>query len=361
MPKTYEHTFGDLHAGPTAPSATVVDLDADGTPTDQTGARVAINPAPSNPDKGKADQFGDIDKRITQADLEPGEVDDGIDVDLATGDADDEHVEIGDGDDLKGLSKNVRERIERERRMRQEAEERQRRTEAELAAVSRKVDLQGKETEWTSADEKDDTALADLRAKKVKALEEGKTEEVVDLDDKILDLKAAKRTRNDERIKLREAAKQAPEKPPGPANQKAAAWIEAHPKYNSDQLFRKAANAADQALNAMGLNSQSDDYYVELSKILAKGRFAEDIDPRYLKKGGGRPGPRGMGSTGVRPGNSGQVRTNPNGRSSVVVTPSDKALLASMGQDPDDPAVIKSFAREKLAMARSEAAERDTR
>jgi hypothetical protein len=361
MPKTYEHTFQDLHSGPDAPTQSVVDLGPDPqVQTDPTG-RVKLNDAPGNPDKGKPDQFGDIERPVRGAD-----VDDGIDVELDA-DPDAEPAEgaadaDGDGDDLKGLSKNVRERIERERRMRQEAEARQQRTEAELAAVSRKVDLQAKESEWKTADEKADEEITKLRERKVKAIEEGNSVEVESLDDKITDLKADKRTRNAERERLRDEAKKAPAQPVV-VNPKAQAWIDAHPKYGTDPLFKKAALAADQALNAMGLNSQSDEYYVELSKILAKGRFAQDIDQRYLRGGKGptRGGPRGTGSNGIQRGSNGGVKRGANGRTSVVVTASDKMLLAQMGQDPDDPAVIKAFAREKLADAQKEAAERGER
>lgn len=351
MPKSYEHTFADLRGNDDGPAASVVDLGPDATQaTDPTGAR--LNKPPGNPEAGKPDQFGDVTPAPKSED-----VDDGIDLDLDGAAAEEVDGEQG-GDDLSGYSKNVRERIERERRMREEAEERSRRTEAELASISRKVDLQGKETEWAQADEKDTAELARLKALKVAALEAGETDKVVDLDDKITDVKVTTRTRDAERVKAREEAKKAPVVPAGPTNQKAKAWIDKHPAYNSDPLFKKAANAADQALNAMGMNSQSDEYYVELTRILAK-KF--DVDQAYLKGGKqNRGGPRGGGSQGVRGGN-GQVRSGSNGRTSVTITKEDKAMLASMGQDVDDPAVLRAYAREKVALQRTEQAARGER
>jgi hypothetical protein len=355
MPKTYEHTFADLHGNDDGPAASVVDLGPDSSAAaDATGAR--INPAPGNPDKGKADQFGDINPAPA------ADVDDGIDLDLEGGDADAEQVDAeqgGDEDDLRGYSKNVRERIQRERRMREEAEERSRRTEAELANISRKVDLQGKETEWSQADEKTDAALAKLKADKVAAMEAGETANVVDLDDKITDLKAEKRQRDAERKQAREAAKAAPAAPAVATNPKAKAWIDKHPAYNTDPLFKKAANAADQLLYAKGMNAQSDDYYVELTRILAD-KF--DVDKTYLQRGKNRGGsPRGGGSQGIRQGNQGQVRKGDNGRVSVTITKEDKALLAQMGQDVDDPAVLRQYAREKVALQRAEQQQRGER
>lgn len=358
MAKTYEHTFADLHGNDDGPAASVVDLGGDGAATDATGAR-KLNDAPGNPDKGRADQFGDI----TPAPRGDEQVDDGIDLDLDGGDADADQDQDGAGgeDDLRGYSKNVRERIERERTLREEAEERSRRTEAELAQLGRKVDLQGKETEWSQADEKADAELTKLKADKAAAIEAGETAKVVDLDDKIIDLKADKRTRDAERTRAREEAKKAPAAAAasGPAtNPKAAAWISKHPQYNTDPLFKKAANAADQLLYAKGLNAQSDQYYVELTRML-QDKFT--VDPSYVKGGKtNRGGPRGGGSQGIRQGN-GQVRQGGNGRLSVTITKEDKAMLASMGQDPEDPATLRQYAREKVAQQRADQAARGDR
>lgn len=361
MAKTYEHTFADLHGQDDGPAPSVVDLGADTQQTDQTGAK--INDAPGNPDAGKADQFGDI----VPAPKAGADVDDGIDVALGEGEDTDQvatdDADSGDEDDLRGYSKSVRERIARERRMREEAEERSRRTEAELSLISRKVDLQGKETEWTQADEKDNESLADLRTKKVKALEEGQTEAAVDLDDKITDVKANKRARDAERTKAREDAKKAPvaEARKAGNNPKADAWITKNQRlWDNDPLFKKATLAADQLLWAKGLNAQSDQYYVELTKVLAD-KF--DVDKSYLTRGKtNRNGAGGMGSNGVRGGNSGgSINRGQGGRLSVTITREDKQLLASMGQDPDDPRVLKAYAREKVALERAEKQKRDER
>jgi hypothetical protein len=45
----------------------------------------------------------------------------------------------------------------------------------------------------------------------------------------------------------------------------------------------------------------------------------------------------------------------------VTITREDKQLLASMGQDVDDPNVLKAYAREKVALARAEQQKRDER
>lgn len=352
MGKTYEHTFSDLNGTPDEPTDTSVDL---GQPAreDATGAKI-INPAPGNPDAGKADQFDDVGGR---------KVDEGIDIlegtesedEVATGGEETE----GDGDDdLKGLSDSVRKRIQRERRLREEAEERQRTTEAQFAELNKKVDLQGKESEWTRADEKDDATLVDLRAKKVTALEAGETGKVVDLDDKITDVKADKRARDAERAKLREAAKAPVKTEEKPLNPKAKAWIDAHPQYKDNASFRAATHAADQFLYQSGENLNSDGYYVKLTKMLAeKFNIAED-DPYLKRKVAPRGGPRGTGSVGTRGGATNtQVNRSENGRTQVVITKAEKAMAAAMGLDVNDPAVLKSMAREKVVQARAERSE----
>jgi hypothetical protein len=350
MAKTYEHEFRDLHADPAEIASSVVELGPE-QPADQTGAR--INKAPGNPDAGKPDQFGDLASAPVP--------DEGIDVGLPEDEVADEVItEVATGgeeadDDLKDLSKSARERIMRERRLRQESEERGRRLEAELAQVNQKIDLQGKEQEWRTADETDDKQLGSLKGDKAKALEEGRTSDVVDLDDKITDIKAAKKARDAERIKAREDAKK---RPAPPKNDKAQAWIDAHPDYQRDPLFREAANAADRLLYAQGFNATTDEYYRKLSSIMAEGGKFK-IDPKYLgTKSVPRNGPRGGGSQGIR-GGTGDVRKGSQGRVTVTVTAADKVLLAQMGQDPDDPGVIRAFAKEKLAQARADAAARN--
>ncbi len=356
MPKTYEHTFSDLNGAPDEPTDTQVDL---GTPArqDATGADI-INPAPGNPDKGKPDQFGDLGGKKDDGD-------DGIDIvdggdQVATGDEEDDVVTGGDDEDLKGLSQAVRQRVLRERRLREEAEARQRETEARFAELNTKIDLQAKETEWRSADEKADTELTTLKAQKAAAMEAGETSKVVDLDDKITDIKADKRAREAERTRLREAATKKPDAAAAAATKKlhpkAEAWIEAHPQYKNNASFRAAATAADALLYQGGQNLNSDQYYVKLTKILADQGFDIKPDDPYLKvRKQPRPGPRGVGSDGTRGGQTNtQVNRDASGRTRVVITKEDKAMAAAMGLDVSDPSVLRSMAREKVAQARAE-------
>lgn len=349
MPKTYEHTFNDLGGNPDEGSASVVDLGPQAVdPADATG-RVTLNQAPGNPDAGKSDQFGDITP------VKKDEVDDGIEIVAGEEPIEDEPGEVED-DDLKGLSKAAQERIQRERRLRQDAEERSRNLEAQVGNINAKLDLQGKESEWSRQDEKDDAALSDLRQQKIKAIEDGETAKAVDLDDKITDLKAAKRARETERQAARKAVETAVKTGGNPQTQgvhpKAKAWIDAHPQYNTDPLFQRAARNADQLLHSKGYNVNSDEYYVQLTRLLSD-KF--EVSPDYLKlRKGNKTGQGGTGSNGVRGGaNVGQVRRGDNGRTQVTVTKEDKKFLASMGQDPDDPNVIRAFAREKVAMERA--------
>jgi len=142
MPKTYEHTFSDLNGQPDEPVDTQVDL---GTPAREDATGAIINPAPGNPDKGKADQFGDLCGKEVDAD-EGIDIVDGDESQAATTTDDDETTD-GEDEDLKGLSQSARQRIMRERNLRQEAEARQRETEARFAELNTKVDLQAKATE----------------------------------------------------------------------------------------------------------------------------------------------------------------------------------------------------------------------
>jgi len=338
----YDHSFNDLHTADSV-TGTEVDLQGNGDRQDATGA-VIINDAPGNPDKGKADQFGDIE-RVER----PGDIDQEQEFEIST---DEEQVQE-DGEPVKGKDR-FEERLGRETRMREEAEERSRRLEAQLGQLSSKIDLQQQERDTSELNATDQRKLEELKAQKIKAREEGETATEVDLDDKITDVKAGIQSRKAQLDAAKEQLKKAASQPAvKPANPKAQAWIAAHPAYGTDPLFKEAALAADQLLYKMGYNQNSDEYYTELSKTLAK-RFSKEVNPEYLKsRRGGKPGQGGVGSSGTRGGNSMQrTNVNPN---KVTITPSEIQMLQQMGQDTSNPAVLREFARNKRADLRATA------
>jgi hypothetical protein len=337
VPKTYDHSFNDLHSEDTVEGAQV-DLQPE-VRQDATGATI-INEAPRNPNAGKADQFGDIDKRVDA----PEEVnaDETFEVETTRKD------EGGNEDEQKDT---FEERLGRERRMREEAEERSRRLEAQVGQLTQRVDVEEQTRAADLENTKDRTKLDTLKARKIKAKEEGDTAAEVEVDDQITDVKANIKSRNDKLESARAAAKQTPAKATV-VNPKAQAWITAHPAYGNDPLFKEAALAADQLLYKMGHNQNSDEYYTRLTKILDE-RFHDKVNPEYLKsKRGGKSGAGGVGSNGVRGGSSMEVRnSNPN---KVTITKDEIKMLQSMGQDTTDPRVLREFARNKQADARKE-------
>jgi hypothetical protein len=332
----YDHSFNDLHTPDTVEGA-AVDLTNEAIRQDATGATV-ISESPRNPNAGKADQFGDIE-RVDRPDEVTADNDTFVlDTSGNTDDAD------------KGKGDAFEERLGRERILREEAEERSRRLEAQVGQLTQRVDLEDQTRAADAENSKDRTKLEALRARKIKAKEEGDTTAEVDVDDQITDVKASIKSRTDKLETARAAAKQTPAKA-AVVNPKAQAWITAHPAYGSDPLFKEAALAADQLLYKMGHNQNSDEYYTRLSKILDE-RFHDKVNPEYLKsRRGGKSAAGGVGSNGVRGGNSMTVQnSNPN---KVVITSDEIKMLQTMGQDTTDPKVLREFARNKQADARN--------
>lgn len=117
-----------------------------------------------------------------------------------------------------------------------------------------------------------ETKLAELKAKKVKAVDDGETAEVVELDEQIIDLKAELRSRATQH----EAAKTAVEtasKRRGASQitiTKVAQWKRKNPRYDRDPDFAAAVNGLDSELARGGSNPESDEHYAEIDRRLKK-------------------------------------------------------------------------------------------
>jgi hypothetical protein len=352
MAGKYNHTFDDLGQ----PSETVGDITFDaGDPAvgqDLTGATV-VNEAPGNPNKGAADQFDDLPSNRKEPEVDP--IDDAI---ILEGEGDEGGDDQGDEQPQRGAKRSsFQERLDRETQLRRETEERARRIEADNAELRARFDLQDRRQEWDRADATADSEINTLREQRRAAIEAGETGKVDELDDKLMDLKVAKRDRANQRAAAEAAVKKAKEEPgvvKPTNNPKAQAWIDAHPAYKDDPLFRSAAQAADRLLYNAGMNANSDDYFREMSRIMAQtpgGAFRDKLDQRYLRgPRGGKPPVRGGGSDGVRSGANGIVREG--SKTKVVITREERNMMASMGLDVTNPAVLREFARNKMADAR---------
>jgi NADH dehydrogenase/NADH:ubiquinone oxidoreductase subunit G len=117
-----------------------------------------------------------------------------------------------------------------------------------------------------------ETKLADLKAQKVKAIEDGDTAAHVDIDEQIIELKSELRSRTREHETAKKNIEQASQR--RGASQitltKVAQWKRKNPRYAKDPEFAAAVNGIDSALVSSGSNPESDEHYKEIDRRLAK-------------------------------------------------------------------------------------------
>jgi hypothetical protein len=133
-------------------------------------------------------------------------------------------------------------------------------------------------------------------------------------------------------------------------------WI-SKPETSGEQAYLVALG--DKLVQDEGLNPNSQEFYTELSKRMAK-RFPElgirDLSGRSLsqKPAQGRPAGPPVASARVTT----QRTQNGKNRTRVELDGNDRRMMRIMGFDPADKAIRERFAREKLARLRSEQAGR---
>lgn len=126
--------------------------------------------------------------------------------------------------------------------------------------------------EFSTFKSETETKLADLRAKKVKALDDGDSEAQAAIDEQVIDLKAELRSREREHEAAKKNVEQAGKrKGASPiVVTKVAQWKRKNPRYERDPDFAAAVNGLDAELTRGGSNPESDDHYKEIDRRLKK-------------------------------------------------------------------------------------------
>jgi hypothetical protein len=147
---------------------------------------------------------------------------------------------------------------------------------AELQARERDREAKDKmaadTAEFTTFKSDPESKLAELRAKKAKALDDGDSEAQAAIDEEVIDLKSELRTREREHEAAKKVVEQA-SKRRGASSitiTKVTQWKRKNPRYERDPEFAAAVNAIDASLAAGGSNPESDDHYKELDRRLKK-------------------------------------------------------------------------------------------
>lgn len=192
-----------------------------------------------------------------------------------------------------------------------------------------------------------DSEITSIEEQLEEAIEAGDTKKQVRLTSQLTDLKSRKLT-----AELRATSE--PEKPKAEAkgsNPKVGAWMSKNRWYNQPgkERYTRITNRIDRDIANEGYDPASDDYWTELDLRLK--REAPELfegEEKPSRKGGDRVAPVGDGG-----GDRSRRRT---ADSRVRLERADFKVMRKFGLDPNDPAHVKEFARNKLEAEREERA-----
>lgn len=350
MGKKYvvESDFDDLHGN----ADDAPDLELDLSDTDNPIIQAALsgeddNWTPPEKDDEEDDQDEASEDEDDDEDLDDEDEDSDEDSDDDEDEDDDESSEDDedeDEDEDTKYSKKVQKRIDREREARRRDNEA---SERRIAKMEKKLELRDARDEFAKEEREANRKLAKLKAKKVEALDEGTTTEVVDIDEEILDIKADIKAKQ---IALKQQEDSIDDTPdPAAVNNTPAEgqkFLEKYPQFHTNKSFRDVVLLTDKSVAARGLDKNSPEYYEEMEKIL-QPQFPKIVkrSTKVTVKNRRKKKRSAVGST-TKPGTrrSTSKRTR---RGVIRLTKQDQANMQIFGMDPTNPAEAKAWAESK--------------
>lgn len=251
-----------------------------------------------------------------------------------------------DEDDDKKYSKNVQKRIDRERDLRTAESQASNKRIAKLEKENKLFRLQSKRKEEISESE---TKLRALRKQKKEALDEDDTGAVVDIDDKILDIKADQKTKDIELKQFEDSIDDDTDEgvtsntPPAGIK-----WLEKYPQFHTNKQFQKTVLQADAMVSGRNFDKNDDEYYAEMEKILAPQfpqiiKIAKKTTKQKQRQAAAKKKKRGaVGST-----QKAGTRKSKTRKGVVRLTKADQQQMEIFGLDPTSPSDIKAWAEGK--------------
>lgn len=295
------------------------------------------------------------------------------------------------GDDPDGLgdieNPKIKDRIMRERRLRMDAERsaQAREDRLEQAVLSeRKISARAQSESFKMAMDAVDVRLGMAREGMIAADEDGDKRARLTLETQIRELEkirsgieqnmakvpddaALDRAYQDHVNARRSRVQQPPSRSEDglrPLNEKAGRWASQNAWMNDPaRVSEKAAlQAIDQRLVNEGYDPKDDEYFVEMTKRLAKdfpSLGVKTIDGRVLGGAPSRPAARQASAPPVASARS-NAPPSANGKTKTQVQLdfSDRRMMRQLGIPLDNKEAVKRYAREKLMRTRSEAAGR---
>lgn len=326
--------------------------------------------------------FEDIDPRFAASRLaadaadEEGEVDADEEGDEPADEDEDENLEIVDGDEPEEedeqtsdeITDDVDEpapkkgkwtkRLERSERATAESRAETAAIRAQLKEVTDKLTAQADDAEFTTKSKDIDGKLAAARVRQKKAIEDGNVDDQIAASEEITDLKGEKivLTQTHETAKA-ELKKNAETKARSPITaMKSAAWVRRHPRYNTDAEYRNTANTLDAQVVAAGFDSQTDEYFSELDKRMAKfypKEFAAktkqgDAPVRRKHPASGQRREDGSTTAGRKTQRSNDPTSFDIKNGKVTLTPRHMENMRKFGLDPTDPNDAREYVRHNM-------------
>lgn len=341
--------FEDLH-GVQEDEAITVDLDAD---TKDDG--ITRTPA-----EQAADDDARNDDDIQIDGLRSADTDDGEEADDSVAEQKDakkdDASKVSEDDDY---SKRVRNRINREQRAKRKERERGDYWENKARELA-KEGYQREKDSFERSIEQADSDIEQVQADLEKAIEDGQTKDQVRLTNRLTDLKADKARAEIGLNNLSEDGNLDPfdgkVSPTPDTNQSEAdKWTESRADWYRQQGFERQtriANRIDREVFKDGYDPNSPDYFEELDRRL-KAEIPEvyedidakadtdDKDDKESNKSRGKPVVAGVDRSNE---SSNRQRAN---SSKVELTQEDFDTMRQFNLDPNDPEVLKEFARNK--------------
>lgn len=337
-----EIIFEDLH-GVTDDDEVSVDLDKE----DEDDHGITRKPKKTGDDddtnknrrgQGEDDDLWDDEDDYTRK-LEDDDDDEGDD---------DDYDDQGEDEDDDAYSKRVKARIERERRTTQRERERADYWEQQ-AKKAAKTAIDERVTKAKDTLKRVDSSIEKTQENLERAIENGETKDQVRLMDELTDLKAE---RYQAQFEIDNPPADTGEPPPSgdrvppdstqPA--KAKRWIERHSDWYGARGFERQtrlANRIDREVHADGYDPNTDEYYKELTRRI-KRKAPEVFD----EPGGSRKKRRRRRSPVGGVGGADNARRSTRG-GKVDLTEADFANMRRFNLDPNDPEVLKEYARNK--------------
>ncbi len=354
---TVESDFDDLHGNP----AEAVDLDIDLSDTDNPIIQAALNGdedyQPPEDDKDKdGDQddtpFDDDDEdddtleEMDAGDDKTDNDDDDDEDDDSDSDEDDDEDGDEDDDDKKSYSKNVQKRIDRERDARRVDNDA---SNKRIAKLERRITLSDAKETFRDEQADADKKLAALRKKKTAALDEEDNESVVDIDEQMLDIKADRKAKEIGLKQLKDSIDDEPEDSETSNTPPAGiTWLKKYPQFHTNRQFKAVVLQADRMVQARNFDRETEEYYVEIEKILAP-QFPEivKIAKKTTRRKKTRETARKKKRSAVGSTTKAGTRTGSRRRGQIRLTKADQQQMEIFGMNPKDPADIKAWAESK--------------